>query len=126
MFLRTGKDKEAMEDYQKALELFFAYGYGCCVSKHAICGDQPKVPDSMPDSSNFLPPKCLVSPSCLLVPVLFEDATAGVHCREVAEELERGPPRWGFKWNVLSSTFSSTFSYFCNGPSVAAWIYIIM
>ena len=34
------KDKEAMEeDYQKALELIFAYGYRCCMFKHNICGD---------------------------------------------------------------------------------------
>ena len=36
----AGKDKEAMEeDYQKALKLIFAYGYGCCVFKHNICVD---------------------------------------------------------------------------------------
>ena len=30
---RAGKDKEAMEEnYQKALELLFAYGYRCCRS----------------------------------------------------------------------------------------------
>ena len=40
---QVGKDKEAMEEYyQKALELIFAYGYGCCVFKHNICGDQPQ------------------------------------------------------------------------------------
>ena len=34
---QAGKDKEAMEkDYQKALELVFAYGYGCCAFKHNI------------------------------------------------------------------------------------------
>ena len=37
---QAGKDKEAMEeDYQKGQELIFAYGYGCCVFKHNICGD---------------------------------------------------------------------------------------
>ena len=36
----VGKDKEAMEkDYQKALELIFSYGYGCCAFKHSIYGD---------------------------------------------------------------------------------------
>ena len=36
----AGKDKEAMEDdYKKALELIFSYGYECCVFKHNICGD---------------------------------------------------------------------------------------
>ena len=36
---QAGKDKEAMEeDYQKALEVIFAYGYGCCVFKHNLWG----------------------------------------------------------------------------------------
>ena len=37
---QVSKDKEALEeDYQKALELIFAYGYECCAFKHSICGD---------------------------------------------------------------------------------------
>ena len=60
---QAGKDKEAMEeDYQKALEVIFAYGYGCCAFKHNICGDHPKVPDGMPDSSIPLPPKFFANP----------------------------------------------------------------
>ena len=43
-------------DYQKALELFFAYVYGSYVFKHDICGVQPEVPDCMFDSPNFLSP----------------------------------------------------------------------
>ena len=55
---QAGKDKEAMEDdYQNSLELIFSYGYGCCVFKHNICGDQPEVPDGMPHSSDLLPPE---------------------------------------------------------------------
>ena len=39
---QVGKDKETMEeDYQKALELIFAYGYRRCAFKHSICEDQP-------------------------------------------------------------------------------------
>ena len=58
---QASKDKEAMEeDYQKALELIFAYGYRCCVFKHNICGDQPKVPDGMPDSSSPTPSTCFL------------------------------------------------------------------
>ena len=50
---KAGKDKAAMEeDYQKALELIFAYGYKCCMFKHNIYGDQPEGPDGMPDSSD--------------------------------------------------------------------------
>ena len=61
------KDKEAMDkDYQKALELIFAYGYGCCVFKHNICGDQPEVPDGMPNSSSPLPSEFLMNPRCPL------------------------------------------------------------
>ena len=40
LYFQAGKDKEAMEeDYQKALEVIFAYGNGCCAFKHNICGD---------------------------------------------------------------------------------------
>ena len=60
---QTGKNKEAMEeDYQKALEVIFAYAYGCCVFKHNICGYQPEVPDGMPYSSYPLPPKFFMDP----------------------------------------------------------------
>ena len=52
---QAGKDKEALEeDYQKALELIFAYNYRCCVFKHNICGDQPEGLDGMPKSSDLL------------------------------------------------------------------------
>ena len=60
---QAGKDKEAMEeDYRKAFKLIFAYDYGCCVFKHNIYGDQPKVPDGMPDSSNSLPLEFFTNP----------------------------------------------------------------
>ena len=40
LYSQASKDKEAMEeDYQKALELIFAYDYRYCVFKHNICGD---------------------------------------------------------------------------------------
>ena len=60
---QASEDKEAMEeDYQKALEVIFVYGYGCCAFKH-IFGDLPMVLDSMPDSSIPLPPKFYATPS---------------------------------------------------------------
>ena len=60
---QADKDKEAMEeDYHKALELIFYYGYGCYMFKHNICGDQPVVPDGMPDSSDSLPPEFFIDP----------------------------------------------------------------
>ena len=62
---QDGKDKEAMEeDYQKALEVIFAYGYGCYVFKHNIYGDHPEVLDGMLDSSIPLPPEFFVNPRC--------------------------------------------------------------
>ena len=57
---QAGKEKVAMEeDYQKALELIFAYGYGCCMFKHNIYDDQPEVPNGMHDSSDPLPSEFL-------------------------------------------------------------------
>ena len=65
LYSQAGKDKEAMEEeYQKALEVIFAYGYEYCVFKHNICGDHPKVPDGMPDSANLLPPEFFANPRC--------------------------------------------------------------
>ena len=62
---KVGKDKEAMEeDYQKALKPIFSYGYGCCVFKHNICGDQPKVPDGMHDSFDPFQREFFEKPRC--------------------------------------------------------------
>ena len=59
------KDKEVMEeDYQKALELIFAYGYECCMLKHNICGDHPEVPNGMPHSFDPLPSEFFMNPRC--------------------------------------------------------------
>ena len=84
---QADKDKEAMEeDYQKALEVIFAYGYGCCVFKQNICGDHPKVPDDMPDSSVLLPPKFFVNPRCPPVRAATEDKIVGAQPNEVAKD----------------------------------------
>ena len=65
LYSQAGKDKEAIEeDYQKALELIFAYCYGCYAFKHNISGDQPEVLDGMPDSSDPLPPEFFMNPRC--------------------------------------------------------------
>ena len=62
---QVSKDKEAMEeDYSKALKLIFAYDYECCAFKHNICGDQPEVPNGMPDSSDLLPLEFFMNPRC--------------------------------------------------------------
>ena len=46
------------EDCQRALELFFPYGYGYCVFEHNICGNQLEGPDCTSDSLNFLSLQC--------------------------------------------------------------------
>ena len=86
---QVGKDKEALEeDYQKALKVIFAYGYGCCMFKHNICGSQPKVPDDVPDSSNPLPLVFFANPRCLSVPTVIEAAAVKVDLIKLAKDLE--------------------------------------
>ena len=86
---QVGKDKEAMEeDYQKALELIFAYGYKCCVFKH-ICGDHSEVLDGMLDSSNLLPLEFFVNPRCLPATAATEATIAEVDQNEAAKEPEK-------------------------------------
>ena len=64
---QVSRDKETMEEeYHKALEVIFAYGYGCCVFKHNIHGDHSDVLDSMPDSVDPLPLDFFVNPGCPL------------------------------------------------------------
>ena len=87
---QAGKDKKAMdEDYQKALELIFAYGNGCCVFKHNICGDQPEVPDGMPDSYDSFLPNFFAKPRCPSTPVAIEVTIAEVDQDEVTKEPEK-------------------------------------
>ena len=58
---QEGMNKDAMEEeYQKTLEVIFAYGNGCCVFKDNIYGDHPEVLEGMPDSSDLLPPEFYV------------------------------------------------------------------
>ena len=90
---QIGKDNEAMkEEYQKALELIFAYGYGCCIFKHNICGDHPEVLNGMLDSSNPLPLEFFVDPRCPLATISTEATIAVVDQREAVEEPERSAP----------------------------------
>ena len=82
---QAGKDKEAKEEeYQKALEVIFAYGYGCCVFKHNICGDHPEVPKGMLDSAHSLPPEFFMNLRCPPT-----QATVEVTATEVP--LNKGP-----------------------------------
>ena len=84
---QAGKDKEAMEkDYQKTLEVIFAYIYGCCAFKHNICGGQPKVPDGILDSVDLLPIKYFLNPRCSSVPIVTEGTVVGVDLIKIAKE----------------------------------------
>ena len=84
---RAGKDKEAMEEeYQKALEVIFAYGYGCCVFKHNIYGDRPKVLEGMLDSANPLPLEFFVNPGSPPIQGDVEVTATEVPLNEAAKE----------------------------------------
>ena len=80
----VSKDKEAIEeDYQKAMEVIFVYGYGCCTFKHSIYGDLSEVPDSMPRLFRpVAPPKFFMNPKCLPVLAAIKDTTAETHLSE--------------------------------------------
>ena len=84
---QAGKYKEAMEeDYQKALEVIFAYNYGCCKLKDNIYGSQPEYPDDMPDSFDLLPLEFLANPRCLPVPAIIEVIAAEVDLIKPAKD----------------------------------------
>ena len=81
------RDKETMEEeYQKALEEIFAYGYGCCVFKHNICGDHPEVPKGMPHSADPLPLEFFMSPGCLPVQAAAEAMATEAPLSEMPKE----------------------------------------
>ena len=46
--------------------MIFAYGYACCVFKHNISGDHPKVPEGMPNYLDPLPPEFFLNLGCPL------------------------------------------------------------
>ena len=73
--------------------------------KHDIRGDQPEVPDCMPDPPGFLSPNFFVGLGCPPVLASFEDAIAGVYRGELAEELGRGAPLGDS--NGTSTSYSS-------------------
>ena len=83
---QVARDKKVMEEeYQKALKVIFAYGYGCCVFKHNICGDHPKVPDGMPDSVDSLPPEFFMNPGCPLIQEAVEATMTEAPLRGMAK-----------------------------------------
>ena len=85
---QEGKDKEAMEeDCQKVMELILAYGYGCCVFKHNICGDHLGIPDGMLDSTDPLSPEFFVNPRC-------PPALTVIEVKAVEIDLGEGSEGW--------------------------------
>ena len=56
--------------------------------KHNIYGSQLKVPDSMPDSSNPLPPEFFANPRCTPVLVVIEAIAAEVDMIDSAKNPE--------------------------------------
>ena len=74
------------EKFQKNLEVIFAYGYGCCIFKHNICGDRLKVPKGMRDSADPLPLEFIVNPECPLVQAATEATMTEVPLNETAKE----------------------------------------
>ena len=56
--------------------------------KHNICGEHPKVPDGMPDSSVPLPLEFFMHPKCPSVPAAIEDTPVGANPSEAAKEPE--------------------------------------
>ena len=70
---QAGRDKEAIkQEYQKDLEVIFAYRYRCYVFKHNIYGDHPEVLNGMTDSTDPLPPKFFENPWCPPVQMVIE------------------------------------------------------
>ena len=81
------KDKEALEgEYQRVLEVIFAYGYGCGAFGHNICGSQPVVPNGMPNTSNLLPPEFFIIPWCPPAPTTAEAAVVEADLSETVKE----------------------------------------
>ena len=84
---QAGRDKEAMEEeYHKALEVIFAYRYGCYVFKHNIYGDHPEVLDGMPDSADPLYPEVFMNPKCPFVQADAKNTSIEVHLSKAAKE----------------------------------------
>ena len=67
--------------------------------KHNIYGDQPEVPDGMPDSSDPRPLKFFVNLRCLLAPTTIEAIASEAEQSKMAKkvkDLERSAPAEDF------------------------------
>ena len=66
--------------------MIFAYGYGCRVFKHNICGNHPRVPEGMFDSTDPLPPDFFVNPKCPSIQAVVEATATKVPPSETTKE----------------------------------------
>ena len=72
------------------MEQIFAYGYGCCEFKHNICGDRPRIPDGMLDSTDPLSPEFVANLGFPLAPTAVEAKAVEVHLGEAAKDPVEG------------------------------------
>ena len=79
-----------VEDYQKALEKFFAHGYGCYVFKHGIRGDRPRIPDGMSDFADLLPLEFFENLGCPPASTPVKAKVVEVHPEEAAKDPVEG------------------------------------
>ena len=62
---KTVADREVMEaEFDASGDTLFNYGYGCCVFTHNIRGNNPQIPDGMPDPSVPLTLEFFANPGC--------------------------------------------------------------
>ena len=66
--------------------MIFAYGYGCCVFKHNICGDHPEVLEGMPDSADLLLVEFFVNLGCPPIQAATEATTTEAPPSETVKE----------------------------------------
>ena len=66
--------------------MIFSYRYGCCIFKHNIRGDCPKVTEGMPDSTDPLPLDFFVNPRCPPVQAAVEATATEVPLSKATKE----------------------------------------
>ena len=58
--------------------------------KHGICGDRPRIPDGMPDSTNPLPPEFFANLGCPPALTAVGGKATEVHFVETAKDSVEG------------------------------------
>ena len=77
------------EAYEEGFDMIFNYGYGYYAFAHNICGNQPEVPDGMPDMSKSLSLEFFINPRWPPSVVLVEAASIDIRPGEATNALER-------------------------------------